>query len=120
MQIGSIQLGRRSNQNVIEEPQRWYTAGVSQAAVVTMLDFGHSQQDINIDFETLSLATKDSLKSYLINTVGQYGSVSVTPDPGDDLGVGASGAISLTFVSFMATRRAFNIWQVNCLFRRFT
>lgn len=120
MIIGSVTLERRSNEGIVEEPQRWYSAGLSEAADVSRLDFGHKQQDVTIVFATLTEALKNSLKSYLMDTAGQFGTVSVTPDTGDDLGIGATEAVYLTFISFQAKRVAYNIWHVTCNFRYYT
>lgn len=120
MLIGAIDVGYRvaTKEDMSDNPNRWHSAGVSMAGDVTAYDFGVTEQDIPITFIGLSQSLKDSLKSYLMTTIKPYNTVSITPDSGDDLGIGASGATNVTFVSFSASWIAYNIWQVNLLFKR--
>ncbi len=122
MTIGSIDCGYRvaTKEDMVDNPNRWYSAGVSMAGVTTAFDFGVKEQDIPITFIGLSNTVKDNLKSYLMDTIKPYNTVSVAPDSGDDLGIGASGATNVTFMSFRAEWISYNLWTVYIIFKKYT
>ena len=119
MTINAVDYGPRNGPQILDLPRRWTSFGVSQAAVVTVVDHAHTEQDIPVKFSVMSATNKDTLKTYLMTTIKPGGAVSVTPDTGDDLGIGASGAVSLTFISFDATWIYGTNWEVNILFRKY-
>ena len=118
MLIGTTNYGYRATPegSVIETPTRWTTVGVSLAGTVTTYDYGVKEEYIPITFIGLTTAQKNVMKAYLMNTIKPYGTVSITPDSGDDLGIGASGATNVKFVSFEAVYLASNLYQVNLQF----
>jgi hypothetical protein len=103
-------------------PKRYFTAGISAAGDVTVYDFGKKSQDIVLEWNIMSGTTKDSLKSYLMDTIKPFGTVSVTPDTNDDLQCGASGATNLTFIDFQAQYRTgtVNKWRVTVTVRKYS
>ena len=121
MTIGGTDYGTRSPaQSVVDEPRRWTAMGVSLARSVQTLDFGGTEQDVPVFFQLMTEANKNTLKSYLMSTVKPYGVVAITPDSGDDLGIGASGSVSLIFMNFKAQWVYGTSWDVSLLFRRYT
>lgn len=123
MLIGSIDCGTRVANNVTDIKKPWYSAGVSMAATVTVINFGHSDQDIPVEV-LVSESTKNSLKTYLLTTIGPYNLVSITPDSqgtGDDLQIGATpgSPVNVTFIDFQATFTAYNLWTCNILLRKY-
>ena len=119
--IGSIDCGFRVAEGIQANPLRWQSVGVSQAATITVQDFGHSEQDVNITV-LVSESVKNSLQTYCMSTIKPWGTISVTPDAGDDLQVGgtAGAAVSLIFISFQAVYIAYGQYQVNLVFRKYT
>jgi hypothetical protein len=118
MTIGGTDYGYRATPTgqVLEQPRRWTSAGISLAGDVIAYDYGVNEQGVPITFVGLTTSQKDTMKSYLMNTIKPYGTCSVTPDSGDDLGIGATGATNLIFVSFEAVYMAVNLWQINIVF----
>ena len=119
MTIGGVSCGAR-NTPAVDTPTKWVSAGISMNADVTRTDFGKKAQDIPVHFSLMTQTTKDSLKTALMDTAGPYGTVSVTPDTNDDLGIGASGAVNLIFLTFSAQYVAGDRWAVDVLFRKYT
>ena len=120
MIINSHDYGHRSASNVNDEQQNWFSLGVATDTSTVLQDFGHAQQDIVITFNLMNETDKNNLKSYLQNTVKQGGQLTVTPDTGDDLQVGASGATTFTYLHYKATRKSVNIWQFEIFVRKYT
>jgi hypothetical protein len=83
-----------------------------------MIDYGAKIQDIPIAFALMAATTKDSLKAALMDTVKPGGVASVTPDSGDDMGIGASGATNLIFLEMRSEWVYSDKWKVELLFKR--
>ena len=120
MTINSVNYGHRSASNVNDEQSNWFSLGVAQDASPVLQDFGHAQQDIVITFNLLTEANKNTLKAYLQGTVKQGGQLTVTPDTGDDLQVGASGATTFTYMKYRAVRQSVNMWRFEIYVRKYT
>ena len=119
MTINGVNYGHRGAGNVTDEQSNWFSVGIAQDASVALQDFGHSQQDIVITFNILSEANKNTLKTYLQGEVKQGGQLTVTPDSGDDLQVGASGATTFTYLRYKATRLSVNLWKFEIFVRKY-
>jgi hypothetical protein len=119
MTIGGIDCGARQSP-AVDNPTRWLSAGISMAGDVTVTDFNKKVQDIPIHFEQMTQTVKDNLKAALMDTAKPFGAVSVTPDVGDDLGIGASGATTLIFISYQATYLVGVLWNVDIVLRKYT
>ena len=78
-------------------------------------DSYQTEQDIPVSFVAMPEYLMNALKSYLVDSIGYYGSVMITPD--DDLGIGIDSQTSLLFTDFKATRKAFNVWNVDIMFK---
>ena len=118
MTIGGINCGPRTT--AADTPVRWLSVGISMNADITVSDFNKKAQDIPVRLEMITQTVKDNLKTVLIDTVKPYGIVSVTPDSGDDLGIGASGATNLFFISYQGTYVRGVYWNVDVLLRKYT
>ncbi len=118
MTIAGVDCGPRSP-DVLDQPQRVVSGGVSIGGAVSSTDFGLKIQDVPIHFLNMPETTKNSLKAALMDTVKTWGTASVTPDAGDDLQIGASGATNLTFISFNARWLFGDRWEINILFRHY-
>ena len=122
MYVGSTDYGQRAAIDVTHAPVRWFSTGISQAGDITTISFGRKEHDIKINWVGMSETLKTSLETYLNDTILPWGVVSVTPDTGDDLEIGASGAVNLNYVgnSFSAKWRAYALWDVSVTFRLYT
>ena len=121
MIINGTDYGYRLLDNVVEEPQRWQAIGISQAGDVSVLNFARKEQDVPITFPILTTSQKNALKAYLMDTVRPWGQVTITPDASDDLGIGASGPVTLYFMTFKAIPvGSTNQWQVDLTFKYYT
>jgi hypothetical protein len=105
MTIGGVSCGERTTV-ALDQPRRWISAGISKSGAVSVTDFGKTVQEVPIVFRLMSESTKNSLKTALMTSTGVWGTVSITPDSGDDLQVGASGATNFIFLSFLAEYEA--------------
>jgi hypothetical protein len=100
-------------------PKRWTIAGVSAAGIITQQDFGHTEQDIELNFRLKNETLKNQIKDYLLNVVKPYGSVVIVPTVGDQLETGATTATNFTFVSFEATYVAGVYWDMKIVVRKY-
>ena len=119
MTIAGVSCGPRTKP-AVDEPTRATVYGVSAAGSVTSQDFGRKFQDIPITFALMTATTKDSLKSALMDTIKPGNLASVTPDSGDDLGIGAAGAVDLTFIGYKASYVTGVRWKVELMFRKYS
>ena len=120
MTISGVSCGTRTVP-ALDRPTRATVYGVSAAGSVTGQDFGRKIQDVPIVIRLMVQATKDSLKAQLMDTIKPGNLASVTPDSGDDLGIGAAGAVNLTFISFRAFYEAPpDRWRVEMMFRKYS
>lgn len=110
MLIGAIDCGYRSATNVQDTQRRWSSIGISASGEVAALDFGVREADVVLTFDGMPSSVKNTLKAYLMDTIRAGNEVSITPDAGDDLEVGAVGATNFVFISFSATLQAYNAW----------
>jgi hypothetical protein len=102
---------------VQDNQYRWSSIGISASGQVTALDFGVKEADIVVTFDGMSTSLKNSIKSYLMDTIKAGNTVSVVPDAGDDLGVGATGATNMSFISMSSTLEAYNAWTMTITFK---
>lgn len=92
--------------------------GVSMARDVVNADFSGQEHEIPLLFQLKTEALKNSVQTYLNDTVKNGGSASVTLDSGDDLGVQAlgtsGGTVALVYVpnSFRATHVVGTKWDI--------
>lgn len=122
MLIGAIDCGTRTAENIVISPVQWFSTGISLAGDVVTTHFNTKEQDITITWIGMQDSVKTSLETYLNDTIKAYGTVSVTPDANDDLGIGASGATNLTYIgnSFTATWIAYKLWNVTIQLRKYS
>lgn len=116
MTIGGVDVGYRKRP-VTDEPGRVTSYGISMAGVSQQYDFALNNQRVEIVLPYLSTATKNSLKIALESTAKPGGTVSVTPDAWDDLGVSASGATDFIYVSFRAAVVRAGYWEAVVVLR---
>jgi len=101
-------------------PSRVTTVGYSMDGTVQQYDFAIVNQPIEISLPFVSDADRILLQAALETTSKPGGTVSVTPDSGDDLGIGASGATSLYYVpnSFRASVVKAGYWRIDFTLRK--
>jgi hypothetical protein len=89
------------------------------AGTVQQYDFNLTNQLIPVTLAYVSDATRVLLQAALEETSKPGGIVSVTPDSGDDLGVGAGGATNFFYVpnSFRATMLKPGYWEIDLTLR---
>jgi hypothetical protein len=90
------------------------------AGTVVTQSAGHTEKTVVIHWSAMAMATKNTLRDHLENTVKYGGTVSVTPDSGDDLEVGASGATNFTYMGFRATYVKGGYYAVDVTLRKIT
>jgi hypothetical protein len=95
------------------------SVGYSMAGQVQQYDFSLTNQFVPITLAYVSDANRILLQAALETTSKPGGIVSVTPDSGDDLGVGAAGATNFFYVpqSFKATMIKPGYWEIELLLR---
>jgi hypothetical protein len=78
-----------------------------------------TNQIVPLTLAFVSTAGRMNLQSVLESTTKPGGIVSVTPDSGDDLGVGAVGATNFFYVpnSFVATMLKPGYWEISLTLR---
>lgn len=113
MTIGGVNVGARQPPAPIT-PLRAGNYGISAAGDVQAYDSGRNIQEVVLTFRRLSTSTMNSLKAALESTAKPGGTVAVTPDSGDDLGVGASGSTNFTYTrgGFRADYASAGYWEV--------
>ena len=100
MTIAGVTCGARSSP-AFKRPRWWTSVGLAMSGLTTALDFGVTEYDITITFKVMPKSIMDSLEAAL-TAIKPGNLVTVTPDTGDDLGAGVSGASSLVFLGFQA------------------
>jgi hypothetical protein len=120
MFIGSIDVGYRQKP-FIDNPSRVVLFAETVGGTVVRRDRNIKFQDVSITLAYITDAVKDSLKTYLMDTIRPYGTATVEPDPPDDLGIGASGEENLIWFqeSFQAEWIAHDKWNVSLIFRKY-
>lgn len=113
----SLDVGYRDASTYTDEPRPWYTAGVSMSGNASSHNFGVTENIVTCTFPYMLKATKNSLRSLLIDTVGPYGYVTVTPDAGDDLGCNITTATEMIFVSFTAEWVMYDYYKVTVILK---
>ncbi len=118
-------LPRRSEPATIT-PMKGTTYGVSSSGVVSSITTGLTTQNVTIQFNGLNwnddgaICGVSNLKTFLETTVGKGVSLTVTPDYlnpptnniWDDLGVSASGAVTMYYDSMSAIHTVGYFWNV--------
>ena len=120
MTINGYNYGHRGAANVNDEQGNWFSVSIAQDGSTALQDFGHAQQDIVITFNQLTGSGKNRLQSYLQGTVKQGNPLSISPDTGDDLQVGATGATTFTYLRYKATRLSIDLWKFEIFVRKYT
>lgn len=114
MKIGGTEYGYRSTRDgIVDAPSRWHSVGISLAGDVTATDFGTKVCEVPVLFQMLTESEKNTLKGYLMDTIKPGNYVTVNPDTGDDLQIGASATASLVFTTFQAMYICPDRWDVN-------
>ena len=121
MTIGGVSVGSRKRP-VTVNPNRVVAVGYSMAGSVQQYDFSIVNQIVDITLAYVSDANRILLQAALEDTSLPGGTVSVTPDSGDDLGVGASGATDFFYVprSFRAVMLKPGYWEISLQLRYLT
>ena len=118
MTIQSVDMGKRQPPNQ-QQPKYWVSVGVSMARSTVPLDFGGYECDVECYWRRVSTSTRQSLETALASK--QWQAVSCALDSGDDLGLGLSGTVSLTYVgnSYRFEHLAGDYWSVWLTLRKY-
>ena len=118
MTIEGVDFGPRKRP-VTVNPSRVVSVGYSMSGGVQQYDFSITNQLIPITLAWVSDTNRRNLQILLESTIKPGGVVSVAPDSGDDLGVGASGATDFYYVpnSFHATMLKPGYWEIDLTLR---
>ena len=111
-------MGKRQPPQVVN-PLYWYSVGVSMARSIVPIDFGGYECDVECYWRRVSTSTRQALETAL--STKNWQTISVDCDSGDDLGIGASGTISIKYVgnSYRFQHLHGDFWEVWITLRKY-